>query len=210
MEESSHMEYWERLRRGDPTVLEELYSTYYIGLMNYGIKLTGDRQLSNDCITQVLLHLWDKRTELPIIRHPRNYLLTCLRRELWMEMRSETRRASVHNKHQRNEADYEPSYEECIVSLQHQADLKSRLTGALSHLTAREKELLQLKFFEDLDYETIARRCGITRRTAYNILHGALKTLREELSETASPAVRFIQVGTLIMWSILLLENFSK
>jgi DNA-directed RNA polymerase specialized sigma24 family protein len=38
--------------------------------------------------------------------------------------------------------------------------------------------LLRLKFFEDLDYEEIACQCGITKRTAYNIIHSALRTLK--------------------------------
>ncbi|MNL43391.1 RNA polymerase sigma factor [compost metagenome] len=48
-------------------------------------------------------------------------------------------------------------------------------------LTEREKELIRLKFFDDLDYDEIAVKCGITKRTAYNITHDALKKLRESL-----------------------------
>ena len=72
----------------------------------------------------------------------------------------------------------ESSYEEYLVQLQHSKELKDRLTKALDQLTQREKELMELKFFEDLDYDEIAARCNITKRTAYNIIHAALKTLK--------------------------------
>jgi hypothetical protein len=38
-----------------------------------------------------------------------------------------------------------------------------------------------MKFFEDVDYDEIARLCNISRRTAYNIIHDSLKILRAEL-----------------------------
>ena len=38
-----------------------------------------------------------------------------------------------------------------------------------------------MKFFEDIDYNEIARSCNITRRTAYNIIHDSLKILKAEL-----------------------------
>ena len=72
----------------------------------------------------------------------------------------------------------ECSYEEYLVKLQHNKELKDRLEKALGQLTQREKELMRLKFFEDLDYDEIAARCNITKRTAYNIIHAALKTLK--------------------------------
>ncbi|HRN56947.1 MAG TPA: sigma-70 family RNA polymerase sigma factor, partial [Agriterribacter sp.] len=67
---------------------------------------------------------------------------------------------------------------EYIVELQHNKEMKEKLMNAVAQLTQREKELLKLKFFEDLDYDEIAARCKITKRTAYNIIHQSLKSLR--------------------------------
>jgi len=207
LKKAIHPDYWERLKQGDPGVLEDLYNTCYIGLINYGIRLTGDRELSNDCITQVLLRLWDKRATLPPIHHFYSYLLTCLRRELLMELRSKGKRAAFYHSHSWDESDQEPSYEDHLVHLQGQAGLKNRLVKALSQLTAREKELLRLKFFENLDYDTIAMRCNITKRTAYNTLHGAIRTLREHLAETPSEVVpRLFSIELLVLCGMLLLE----
>jgi len=176
--DARHKEVWVRLRTGDREALLSLYNQHYVGLMNYGLKLTGDRELTNDCITQILLRLWDKRQQLPVVESPRSYLLTCLRHELFAERRAETARTAGSRGLQGIADASEPSYEEYIIQLQTNKALAEKLTRALNRLTSREKELLKLKFFDDLDYDEIASRCGITKRTAYNIIHSALKMLK--------------------------------
>jgi RNA polymerase sigma-70 factor (ECF subfamily) len=135
----------------------------------------------------VLLHLWDKRQQLPDVQNVRSYLLTCLRHELLAELRSVSSRTAKYKQMAAGQSETESSWEECIISLQTNAALRERLTRAINKLTEREKELLQLKFFEDLDYNDIAARCGITKRTAYNIIHTALKTLKNELAQHDKP-----------------------
>lgn len=173
-----HVETWAKLRAGDPDALLSLYNYHYIGLINYGLKLTGDKDLTRDCITQILLRLWDKRRQLPAVENPRSYLLTCLKHELFAERKAETARAVFSGRLQRIAERSEPSYEEYIVQLQTNKALADKLAKALNSLSKREKELLGLKFFDNLDYEEIASRCSITKRTAYNIIHSALKTLK--------------------------------
>jgi RNA polymerase sigma factor (sigma-70 family) len=176
--DASHNEIWSRLLAGNRDVLPDLYDKYYLDLMNYGLKVTGDRPMVNDCITQVLLRLWDKRGSLPEVSSPRSYLLTCLRHQIYASLKSEQKRLIHSRAIQRMLDGEEPSYEEYLIGLQTNLLLREKLEKALNLLTDREKELLQLKFGEDLDYDEISARCGITKRTAYNIIHTSLKTLR--------------------------------
>lgn len=176
--EASHMEIWAQLKSGNHQALLALYNKHYLGLTNYGLKLTQNRELTNDCITQVLLRLWDKRNELPAVENVRSYLLTCLRRELFNELRLESSRTARYRALQKESDQTELPYDEYIIRVQTNKVLKDKLAKAMAKLTDREKELLQLKFFEDFDYDEIAFRCGISKRTAYNIIHHAIKTLK--------------------------------
>jgi RNA polymerase sigma-70 factor (ECF subfamily) len=172
---------WNSLRKGDRQAMLALYREHYAGLMNFGIKLTGNRDLSKDCFTQVLLRLWDSRASLPAVTNVRSYLLTCMKHELMKELQSEKSSASRHQQIQ-NEERAEPSYEEHIVARQTDDEVRCRLAKVLERLTEREKELLRLRYFEDRSYDEIAEQCGITKRTAYNIVFGALKTLKAEMA----------------------------
>jgi RNA polymerase sigma-70 factor (ECF subfamily) len=175
---TSHIESWIQLQKGHKQALCEIYNQHYIGLMNYGIKLTGRRDLTRDCITQILLRLWDNRSKLPCVENVRSYLLTSLRRELIGEIKMEGNRSLKNRLFGQSIQTAEAPYEEYIVELQHNKEMKEKLMNAVAQLTQREKELLKLKFFEDLDYDEIAARCNITKRTAYNIIHQSLKSLR--------------------------------
>ncbi|OJY91067.1 MAG: hypothetical protein BGP14_06660 [Sphingobacteriales bacterium 44-15] len=181
---ASHTNIWERLREGNKDALLSLYNEHYIGLMNYGIKLTNKRDITRDAITQVLLRLWDNRSRLPEVNNVRSYLLTTLRRELMAEVKMENIRHTRNQEACQLIPTEEKSYEELIIQWQHNNELRLKLAKAFNTLTAREKELLQLKFFEDLDYKEIAERCNISKRTAYNIIHAALKSLRTILIAT--------------------------
>jgi RNA polymerase sigma-70 factor (ECF subfamily) len=171
---------WNSLRKGDRQAMLTLYREHYVGLMNFGIRLTDNRQLAKDCFTQVLLRLWDNRANLPEVSNTRSYLLTCMKHELLKELQLEKTTANRHQQLQRDEH-AEPSYEEYIIALQADHELRCRLTKLLEQLTAREKELLRLRYFEDRSYDEIAEQCGITKRTAYNIIFAALKTLKTEM-----------------------------
>lgn len=177
---ASHSEIWKQLQSGHQQALLALYDRHYIGLLNYGMKLTGNRDLTRDCITQILLRLWDSRQKLPMVENVRSYLLTCLRRELVTELKGATTRITRNNRMQSSMSDSELPYEEYLIQSQTNEALREKLEKAFEKLTEREKELLRLRFFEDLDYDEIAAQCSITKRTAYNIIHTAIKTLKAD------------------------------
>lgn len=173
---------WTELKKGNRDALLVLYKSHYVGLMNYGLKLTGNRMLTKDCITQVLLRLWDNRHKLPDVQNIRSYLLTCMRNELLTELKSESARTARIKGFQNAGERSELSYEEYIISVQTDKEQKDKLARAMEKLTSREKELLKMKYFEDKGYDELAEECGITKRTAYNIIHAALKTLKANLT----------------------------
>jgi len=177
---ASHSEIWKQLQSGNQQALLALYDRHYMGLLNYGMKLTGNRELTRDCITQILLRLWDSRQKLPPVENVRSYLLTCLRRELVSELKGETTRIIRNTSIQSSMKEAELPYEEYLIQSQTNEALREKLEKAFEKLTEREKELLRLRFFEDLDYDEIAAQCSITKRTAYNIIHTAIKTLKAD------------------------------
>lgn len=181
-----HIGTWNALLNGEHAALEDLYNQHYIGLLNYGIKLIRQREAVRDSIFQLFLHLWDNRQKLPEVLNVRSYLITCLHRQLLAGLRkSRSKRISGAAWEQLYPAT-EFSYEDHLVQIQQNRELSTTIMIAFNKLSKREKELLRLKFFEDRDYDEIARRCNISKRTAYNIVHAALKTLKHSLSGEAA------------------------
>jgi RNA polymerase sigma factor (sigma-70 family) len=176
-------ETWRLFAAGSHDALNDIYKQHYLGLINYGIKLTDDRPYANDCIVEMLLGLWEKRDKLPEVENVRSYLLTCLRTVIFQKIRSEkigeVKETYAQSLSEKNDL----PYEDYITKLQSDSIIKARLSKSLNKLTDRQKELLAYRFFEDLDYDEIALKCGISKRTAYNIVYDALKILKEDLKK---------------------------
>jgi RNA polymerase sigma factor (sigma-70 family) len=173
-------ETWLELKNGSEDALLKLYNEHYIGLINYGVQIAHNRDLAAECLTEILIDIWDKRERLPEVENVRSYLLSCMRRAILHKIKSEKFRQEKEQLSHMGET-YEASYEEQLQGIQANEAYKRRLLNSFAKLTARQQELLQLKYFEDLSYEAIAEKCGISKRTAYNIIHNALSSLREDL-----------------------------
>lgn len=181
MEEIENPELWQNLRNGDKEALFLLYNNLYFHLVRFGLKTCADDELVKDCVTQLFLQLWDKRQKLPVVTSVRSYLYTALKRDLLDQLAYQTRVDSTIQKLNETEEMSECSYEEMIINIQHDKDVKRKLKSALDHLTPRQVELIRLKFFEGLSYEQISLHTAQSIKTAYNTIYDAIKTLRRIL-----------------------------
>ncbi|UYQ95680.1 RNA polymerase sigma factor [Chitinophaga horti] len=195
-------EYWRQLRDGNTDALSALYQLHYVGLINYGVKLTGDRDLANDCFTAVLLELWEKRHQLPEVSNVRAYLITCLHRRMLHEIASGKKRIHSHQQVAEGQ-EREWSHEEYLSAIEGNDEFTEAFARAFRQLTQRQQQLLRMKFFDNLDYDHIAQTCGITKRTAYNIIHDALKQLKHELK--GHEQATGLPIETLLSISLLLI-----
>lgn len=207
LERESHKRIWENFINGDEAALLELYQQHYLALMNYGQLLVADKELVNDCLMDMLLDFWKKRASLPSVQNVRSYLMTSFRRLILHQLRNDKRREGSHEASQHSSDDFQRSYEDYIVNIQSDKGLKDKITKAMAKLTDRQIELVRLKFFEDFDYDEIADQCGITKRTAYNIIYDALKILKAELHSDHNSS--FLS-GFSVLYALLLLKFILK
>lgn len=208
MPQKTNIEVWKAFINGDQNAMMDLYQLNYVGLLNYGHHILPDRDQLNDHLMQMLLNLWEKRSRLPEIENVRSYLMTCFRRFI-LNRRKQEVWEDLYEKPIDMEQNTEISYEDQLIQLQKDNDLKSKLHRGMAKLTARQRELLQLKFFEDFSYDEIAKQCDISKRTAYNIVHDALKILRTELSDGENQ-ISFYQLGIILYAFSALFEVYQK
>jgi RNA polymerase sigma-70 factor (ECF subfamily) len=173
--------HWERLRNGDKQALFALYNNTYSHLLRFGLKVCGSDELVKDCITQLFLQLWSRHQSLRPVTNVPAYLFTALKRQLLDQLAYQARIHAAVNRMTDKEPQSELPYEEIIIRVQQDEELKQRLQQALKALTPRQVELVRLKFFEGLTYEQIAAQTSQTVKTAYNTIYDAIKALRKLL-----------------------------
>ncbi|HTE25457.1 RNA polymerase sigma factor [Flavitalea sp.] len=177
-EEEQNILYWDGLRKGDKQALFQLYNNTYFHLVRFGLKISPDDELVKDSVTQLFLQLWDKHGRLNEVTHVRAYLFTSLKRMLLDKLACHSRTDAAIIKLQYKEEDVELSYEEIIIRVQHDDELRNKLHKAMEQLTPKQKELIRLMFFEGLSYKQVAEQTSQSIKTAYNTIYNAIKSLR--------------------------------
>lgn len=173
---------WEQFRAGDAGSLGELMSTHYTALLRYGTKFSRDTDFVRDCMQDVFVELWNRRATLSSLPSPqvRPYLMTMLRRLL--------HKAYV----QRQQFDFQGFFDDdslpaFAVSFTHEDQLiddektrgnLSRIQQLLDNLPRRSKEVVYLRFYDNLDRPAIARIMGISEQSVSNLLQETLRLLR--------------------------------
>ncbi len=163
----------------DEEALFSLMSLYYNELFRYGVKFTGDVEETKDALNQFFLHFWDNRDKLGKVENLKAYLFVSYKRWLITWLRQSKKNLPFSPTDNLANELIELSYEEYLVKQSRDEELGQVLKEAIETLPPRQRQLLQLRFYEHLDFEEIAERTSLTVRTVYNKLHEAIKKLRD-------------------------------
>ena len=166
------------MRAGDPAALKELYNSFYHFLFSANFAVCTNRDIVKDSIHEAFLSIWANRDKLPPVSSVGGYLNSCVRRKIIDALKKEGHPGSfpaIDNEH-------EFSYEEVIIAFQEQEATSKTLKIALSQLTNKQKEAIQMRYFENKNYAEIAQLLGCEQRTIYNRIYEAIERLRHYFS----------------------------
>jgi RNA polymerase sigma factor (sigma-70 family) len=171
---------WAGLRHRQQEAFSQLYRLTYNDLLNLGLYVGHSAGTTKDAVNQLYAELWERADTLPDVANVRAYLFTYLRRKLLRDYEYNCRFTELTDP----EAVAELSYEEVIVQAQQQEQMQQHLRHALTALTPRQRELIRLRFFENMTNEAIASSTGMHINTVYNTLSLALKGLRQRIGHS--------------------------
>jgi RNA polymerase sigma factor (sigma-70 family) len=167
---------WTSFLAGDERAADQLFLHYYDVLFRYGLRLTGEEELTKDSIQSVFQQLWQRRASLGPVAAVGPYLLTALRRQLARDQQAQRRQSKLASTY---EAEFDVQYTPDDFDLP-EARYKL-LLAALGQLSVRQREAVYLKFFDGLTYEQIAEVMGLNVQSARNLVHQGLKTMRQRV-----------------------------
>ncbi len=76
---------------------------------------------------------------------------------------------------------FEWSHEHFLIAEQENAEKKQRVLDALGRLSNRQKEIIYLKYYQNLSYEEVSEIMNINYQAARNLLYQAIKSLKSIL-----------------------------
>ena len=173
---------WEQLILwGDRKVLKALYSRYANLLFNYGMHITHHPELVKDCIHDLFLDLLKNHKNLSATTSVKFYLYKALRRKIVYEGQKINRQLTALAP-QEEAAEVQISYELSGITEKIDQSRKEIILQVVQSLPKRQREVVQLLFFENLGREEVAEIMDIDTNSIYALTWKAIKTLRKELA----------------------------
>lgn len=173
---------WKLLAEGEKQGLYACFSLFYDDLYRFGMFLYKDPELIKESIQNLFIELWKIRHKLQDVDNIQQYVLTIYKRIIYQTHQKASPKnisQDIHLEELRHDEITVSSYESILIASQEDEQLKKRLTYALGKLTPRQKEVVQMRYYECLSFKEISHKTQLTERTIYNTLHSAVNVLRE-------------------------------
>ena len=182
---------WEQTLLEDTASFKKIHDILFDGLYLYALKLLEQEDLANDAVQDLFIKMWTKRKSVGEIQKVKSYFFTALRRQILNQLRDlKLRNLKIKLLHQ---TDIEFSQEEILVKKEEDAHLQRQILEILNGLPKRQKEVIYLHFFENLDYEQIARIMKVNYQSVLNLKQKAIQKMRS---------------GKVFSWFLFFLFNF--
>jgi RNA polymerase sigma-70 factor (ECF subfamily) len=169
---------WESFRKGDKDAFAALFREQYETLFRFGCKFTTDKDLLEDSIQELFIELWQAKSDTPVLS-VKAYLLKALKYKLLKVFRQKSKTLPLP---ENGDVAFEWSHETFLIIEQENAEKKQLVLDALGHLSSRQKEIIYLKYYQNLSYAEVSEIMNINYQAARNLLYQAIKSLKTRLA----------------------------
>jgi len=178
------------LEKGNRAAWDESYRIWFRKLFNYGRKFSADEGLIEDVIQDIFVALWQQGDSR--VRSLDGYLFTSFRNNLLRKISLNRQRgAELLNGDYHFELELAPDQQ--LISNERRDENARKIARAVAELTARQREFIFLRFYQQLSYEEISAVMDISVKAVYKLAARAIQLLRRELESEP-----FMLIATLL------------
>jgi RNA polymerase sigma factor (sigma-70 family) len=170
------------IRSGDYAAFTLLYNKYIQHLTQYGLKFIPDLPAVEDCLHDVFVWLWTNRQKLDMHTSVKSYLFKSVRTTLlhWLQKQNRLRSLNPGDE-QGYPFELHLSPETLVLHNESQRQIRQQVEQVLARLTAKQKEVIYLRYYEGLNFEDIAQNMNLTVKACYKLMGRAITALRENM-----------------------------
>lgn len=175
-----------RLAEGDSIAIDRLYRYFYPRLRAFGLQVAGYAKQDEvkDSIQEVFLWLAQNYAKVDRIQHFEAYLFQSVRRNVLSRLKAETTSGINHYRFSQHAANFEenifPSAEYTTIEKEISDESKEKILIAIEQLPDYLKEIIYLRFYQEMPYKEIGKILSISEQVARNYALRAIKRLREK------------------------------
>ena len=170
---------WSAFKMDDEDAFKTIYFSHYDGLFQYAMKICNDDTLCADAIQDLFSELWISRKKLGDVISIRAYLFSSVRRRVMIKLKANRQKQVIALEMVTRSPDIEFSTE--MIRIREESLSLKRLVikDVLNDLPKRQKEVIYLRFYQELSYTEIAEVMNMKYQSVQNLFGRALTKLRE-------------------------------
>ncbi|MEX6686978.1 sigma-70 family RNA polymerase sigma factor [Danxiaibacter flavus] len=163
------------LKSGNTESFREVFRNYYSQLYLYGYKIIQDKNVLEDTIQELFLELWNNNNTSEI-QSVKAYLFKSLQYKLYKKIA--LKKGTPLGDSFIVDVPFEINKETLLVEEENEKERASFVGDLLNALTPRQREIVYLRFYRNMDYEEISYIMQINYQAARNLLSQSLKALK--------------------------------
>jgi len=172
---------WKQYQQGNEEAFARIFRQLYPSLFQFGMKITPRTDLLEDCIQELFTELWQNKSRTDV-QSVKAYLLKSLKYKL---LRALTKKAPLNVEDVANDYVFELSHESLLITAEENREQTGKVLKAFQQLSHRQKEIIYLRFYQELGYEEISDIMNINYQVSRNLLYQAIKALKKLMIESA-------------------------
>lgn len=171
---------WQQLKNGSESALSGLLNRHFNPLLNYGYKFVRDEDFVKDCVQEVFIEIWNRRDRVSVPDSVRAYLLSCVRRRVLRE----SYRQHIGQDDEADERETEGHFvefspESLLIEQESLVETTHRIADALNKMPRRQREVIYLRYYQNLERDEIAEIMSVNPQSVSNLLQSAFRRFRE-------------------------------
>jgi len=178
MELHSDETIWYFFKKGEANGFSLLFKKYYPQLHVYGLKLSNNQEITEDCLQNFFIQLFEDREKENSIKNLKAYLFVSFKRRLIKQLQKNQKNLPI-SEAQLFKTNFTFSAEEISIHQEIQFLCTSTLAHLINNLSPRQKEVLYLKYYSGMNSSDIAEVMDMNYQSVLNVLQKALSKLRK-------------------------------
>ncbi|MDO5663870.1 MAG: RNA polymerase sigma factor [Bacteroidia bacterium] len=158
--------------------IEAIYNEHVDNLYSYAFALGFKKHVVMDAIHDVFYKLCTEEKPLDDVISIRSYLTRSLKNRLIDIYKSQKIKIDITSPNAELILTQSETIEDELITSEDEEIIKQKVNEMLQSLSPRQQEIIILRYVENLSYEEISLKMGLSYSSCRKLMHKAMETLR--------------------------------
>jgi RNA polymerase sigma factor (sigma-70 family) len=179
----SDADIWKAIKNDNINAFAFIYNKHVKALYNYGMKIHYDDFFISETIQELFIDCWQHRHNQSNVQNIKVYLFKSLRYKIFREIGKRKNFSFLSVEKFSSDISIVAPYEEDLINIEDNDDRRIKIASKINQLPERQREVINLLFYENYSYEEIAIIMSINLRSVYTLTWKAISNLKNLITK---------------------------